>query len=516
MAITLEDPLILAFDLGTGGAKISLHDSRGRILAATVESYATTYPRSGWHEQRPEDWWRAVVTGTRRVLALSGINPGRIAACGVSGHSLGVVPVAGDGTLLRESTPIWSDARAQDQARRFFTGIDAQAWYLRTGGGFPPALYPLFKLMWYQEREPGLLARAAAVVGTKDYVNLRLTGRIATDHSYASGSGAYDLECRGYADELIAAAGLPRGIFPEVVASTAVLGCLTKEAAGALGLPITVQVVAGGVDNACMALGARLIAPGRTYGSLGSSAWIAVCSQRPLLDLSARPYVFAHVLPGMFISSLATFAAGSSLRWVRDHLCPDLVDAAAKRGLNAYDLMADLAAESPPGARRLLFQPGLAGAGPGEGGPDLRGGFLGLDLSHGRADLIRAAMEGVALDLRSALDRLRGLAAVESPMLMVGSGSRSALWRRIHADVLGLDLLKSGIDDQAAALGAAALAALGLGWWADATGMDQLHQPAKLIHPDPVNARLYDRMLPIFAAATQAQARLGASLAALP
>ena len=149
--------------------------------------------------------------------------------------------------------------------------------------------------MWFRSHEPEWFNRTDVVLGTKDYINYRLTGVKATDNSYASGSGVYSLSDRSYNQEFIAASGLPSSIFPVILPSTRVLGTLTPEAAKELGLPQSVQVVAGGVDNSCMALGAGAYREGRAYNSLGSSSWIAVSSAKPVIDVATRPYVFDHV-----------------------------------------------------------------------------------------------------------------------------------------------------------------------------------------------------------------------------
>ncbi|MCS7261069.1 MAG: FGGY-family carbohydrate kinase [Anaerolineae bacterium] len=508
-------PYILAWDLGTSGCKTTLFDSEGNCRASCLVPYATKYPTSGWHEQRPMDWWHALVTSTRQLLATSHIPRDAIACCGISGHSLGVVPLDRKGALLREYVPIWSDARASAQAERFFCAVDEVEWYRKTGNGFPPPLYAVFKIMWYRDHEPDMFRQIDKVIGTKDFINFKLTGQIVTDHSYASGSGVYDLLQGGYSEALITASGLPREIFPDIVPSTEVIGELRAEAAEALGLPRDVKVVAGGVDNSCMALGARNIQPGRVYNSLGSSSWIAVSAAQPLLDDAARPYVFAHVIPGMFTSAVSIFSAGSSFRWVRDQLCQNLVAQAAQQQVSAYELMTALAAESPVGANRLLFNPSLGGGTALEGGQNIRGAYIGLDLRHTQADLIRAAMEGIALGLRRALDVLRRLTRLEDEMLIVGGGSRSALWRQICADVYNMTLVKTQIDQEAAALGAAAVAAVGTGLWRDFSQIDVIHKIEHVTRPIPHHAAIYERLLPIFIRAAQHQAELGEMLAAL-
>lgn len=504
---------LLAYDLGTGGNKASLHDADGRLLSAVFVPYDTEYPQAGWHEQRPEAWWDSVVRSTHQLLATGTVDPRSIRALAISGHSLGCVPLDAAGRLLRASTPIWSDKRATVQAARFFERVDPERWYRLTGNGFPAPHYTLFKILWYRDCEPEMFARIHQVIGTKDYVNHRLTGRVATDPSYASGCGVYDLQAWDYSDELLAAAGLPRSMLPEIVPSTAILGTLTTEAAEALRLPRRIPVACGGVDNSCMALGARNIAEGRTYASLGSSMWIAVSSRQPLLEATAKPYVFTHVIPGMFTSAVAIFSGGTSLRWVRDHLCLNLVAQAQAEDRDPYELMTALAAQSPPGARNLLFNPSLAGGSSLEPSANIRGALLGLDLGHTQADVIRAVLEGVALNLRIALDELRRLGHVGREMVVVGGASRSSLWRQILADALEVEIVKTTVGQEAGSLGAAAVAAVACGLWNDFGQIDQLQQPEATACPDPAGVRVYRGLLPIFAQARLDQARLGDRLA---
>lgn len=507
---------ILACDLGTGGNKASLYDAGGRLLATAFVPYETRYPQPGWHEQEPNAWWNSVVQSTRQLLATGAADPRSIRGLAVSGHSLGCVPLDADGQLLRAATPIWSDKRPTAQAARFFEKIDPTRWYQLTGNGFPPPHYTVFKILWYRDCEPEMFARIHQVIGTKDYINFRLTGRLATDFSYASGSGVYDLLGWDYSKVLLAVADLPRSILPEIVPSTEILGSLTSRAAEALGLPRDIPVACGGVDNSCMALGARNIAEGRTYASLGSSMWIAVSSHRPLLDNTAKPYVFTHVIPGMFTSAVAIFSGGTSLRWVRDQLCANLIKEAWSAGRDPYDVMTALAEQSPVGARKLLFNPSLAGGSSLEPSAHIRGAFLGLDLGHTQADLIRAVLEGIALNLRLALDELRRLGGVGAHMVVVGGGSRSPLWRQILADALEMDVLKTNVGQEAGALGAAALAAVASGLWSDFGRLDDIHQPEAVASPNPANVRIYRQLLPAFRQARLDQARLGDLLADLP
>ncbi len=508
------DRYIIAYDLGTGGNKASLYDLQGNCIAECFEAYPTHYLQGGWHEQSPADWWNAVVASTRQLLSKSQIHKDAIVCCGISGHSLGVVPLDKQGRLLREMTPIWSDARAAAQARQFFQKISEAEWYRITGNGFPAPLYSVFKIMWYREHEPDMFARIDRVIGTKDYINFKMTGNICTDYSYASGSGVYNLLAWKYDKKLIEASGLPAMVFPEIVPSTQIIGTLIPSAAEELGLPKSMAVVSGGVDNSCMALGARNTRAGRIYNAQGSSSWIALTSSKPLIDDTVRPYVFTHVMPGLFTSAVSTFAAGSSFRWVRDQICRDLKEKARLDQIDAYDLMTEEAAASPVGANRLLFNPNMAGGTSLSPSAHIRGAFLGLDLGHTRADIIRAVMEGVALELRVALDALRKMENLGDEMLVVGGGSHSQLWRQIFADVYEMDVVKTNIDQQAAALGAAACAAIGAGLWENFDIIDRIHKVEDVRKPIPEHSATYQKILPIFMQAEEYISRYGESMAA--
>jgi xylulokinase len=485
------------------------------LLAAAFVPYDTEYPQPGWHEQRPEAWWRSVVESTRQLLAQGAAEPRGIRCLAISGHSLGCVPLDAGGRLLREATPIWSDKRPLAQAARFFERVDPARWYRLTGNGFPAPHYTVFKILWYRDCEPEMAGRIDKIVGTKDYINYRLTGRIATDPSYASGCGVYDLAAWDYSDELLAAAGLSREILPEIVPSTEILGHLTADAAEALGLPRGIPVACGGVDNSCMALGARNIAEGRLYASLGSSMWIAVSSSRPLLDDVAKPYVFTHVIPGMFTSAVAIFSGGTSLRWVRDQFFAHLVERARAEGRDPYDLITALAEQSPVGARKLLFNPSLAGGSSLDGSMNIRGALVGLDLGHTQADVARAALEGVAMNLRLVLDELRRLGNLGSEMVAVGGGSRSRIWRQIFADAMEIDVLKTNVGQEAGSLGAAAVAAVACGLWHDFARIDEVHQLEAVARPIAANSRVYRQLLPVFRQVGLDQSRLGDALASL-
>lgn len=484
---------LIAYDLGTGGIKASLFDGDGKSVAESFLPYNTYYPHDQWHEQRPDDWWEGVCLSTKRLLEKSGTHPADIACVALSGHSLVVAPLNKHGELLTEFVPIWSDTRATCCVDDFFSALSYEDWYTTTGNGDPPACYSILKLMWLKKHRPGIFREIDKVAGSKDYINYKLTGRICTDPSYASGFGVFNLLKWQYEERFFQAAGISKDIFPEIVPSDTIIGQVTKEAAAITGLTEGTPVACGGVDNTCMALGARGIGEGRVYTSLGSSSWIAVTSQTPILDIQTRPFVFAHVQKGYYTSAVSIFSAGNSFRWVRDELCRDIA-----RQEDAYEQMNRMAAEVPIGSNGVLFNPSLAGGSAQEPSPNLRGGFMGLSLSTTREDLVRASMEGIALALNEVRNILQSIVPLEREMLICGGGSKSLLWRQIFANVYNQDIVKTNIDQDAASLGAAALAANACGLWQGYGRIDELHTIESIEKPVAEDAGRYRILQQVF------------------
>ena len=496
---------IIAYDLGTGGTKASLHSEEGTLLESSFLPYSTFYPHPRWHEQRPDDWWEGVCKSTSLLLEKSGVPAAEIEGLALSGHSLVALPLDQNGVPLLKQVPIWSDTRAVEQAADFFNTIPYDEWYGCTGNGDPPACYSIMKLMWMKELQPEIFAKTAFILGSKDYINYRLTGNIATDPSYASGSGAFNLKEWRYEPRFMEAAGLSRHIFPDIMPSDGLVGRVSKDAAVMIGLREGTKVFCGGVDNTCMALGARGIGDNRLYTSLGSSCWIALTSTVPVIDHELHPYVFAHAEKGYYTSGMSIFSGGSAYNWVRRQLCRDLPKDDVLR------LMDEAAAGVPAGSNGVLFNPSLAGGSAQEKSPYIEGAFLGLNLGSTREDMIRASLEGVAMNLRLLLDGFARYIPLPEDILLCGGGSKSALWRQMFADIYGRRIIKTNIDQSAASLGAAAMAIRGLGLWRDYSRVDALHQIQSIEEPNPSYAEVYNRLLVRFRQATEFLAAFGSA-----
>jgi len=494
---------IIAYDFGTGGVKASLYNKNCQTQAKSFIKYPTYYPQSNLHEQKPSDWWNGVIESTKLLLKKSATLPEEISCIALSGHSCVSVPLDKNLKPLFETVPIWSDTRAVTEVNDFFQNVDEEYWYTRTGNGFPPACYYLFKLMWLKKHHPEQYSQIYKVAGSKDYINLMLTGSLCTDYSYASSSGAYDLKLKQMAPEFIEAAGIRGDIFPEIVPSHTIVGTLTKEAAQLTGLHEGVIVACGGVDNACMAMGAVGSAEGMIYTSLGSSSWIPVNSSEPILDFKTKPYVFAHIDSNMFSSAYSIFAGGSSLEWAKDMLCKDL------KGDDIYEQISAMVDKVPIGAGGILFNPSLAGGTSQDKSTNIRGTFVGLHLGTTREEMMRATMEGVALNLKSSLELIKRRVNLENHILFCGGGSKSSVWMQMFADIFNLNITKSNIDQDAASLGAAAICMRGMGIWSDYSLVPSLHKKEQEFIPIAENNAKYNKIYDIFRHLCDVAADLG-------
>lgn len=482
----------IAYDLGTGGVKASLYDQHLTPLAKSFIEYDTYYSNTYMHEQKPSDWWNGVVKSTKLLLSRSGTAANEITAVSLSGHSCVAVPIDKKNNLLLEKVPIWSDTRAADEAKEFFQKEDYENWYLKTGNGFPPACYVIFKLMWYQKHMPDIYKQIDVILGSKDYINFKLTGQKYTDYSYASSLGVYDLLTHTIDDALLASANIPKSFFPTIVPSHHIVGTILPSVAEEIGLSPDTIVACGGVDNACMALGSVGTKEGRIYTSLGSSSWVPVNSSKPVLDAKRKPYVFAHIDENMYTSAFSIFSGGSSFRWIRDTLCKDI----PLEG--AYDAMSSAASSVPPGSNGVFFVPSLAGGTSQDKSVNISGAYVGLHLGNTRADLIRSAMEGIAMNLEISVEYLKEQVELSDEILFCGGGSKSDMWMDMFANIFNLKIIKTNIDQDAASLGAAAICARATGLWENYDKIPELHQIEKEFLPDPEIHKEYQKLLPKF------------------
>jgi xylulokinase len=487
---------IIAHDLGTTGNKASLYNREGRMLASAFYGYRTELPRVNWVEQNPADWWQAVCVTTRQLLDTAKVMPAGIACVAFSGQMMGAVAVDRQARPLRNAI-IWADMRAEAEAQRIIDGVGWERAY-RITGHRASSSYSGAKILWVREHQPEIFAQVHKFLHAKDFIVARLTGVFATEQTDASGMNLYDLRARDWSAEILDAIGLDPVLLPELHASTDVIGGVTTAAAEETGLAPGTPVVIGAGDGMCAAVGAGVVTEGSAYNYVGSSSWIGLASREPIYDPQMRTFTWAHMVPGMFHPNGTMQAAGGSYQWARDTLCAPEVDAAARLELSPYELMNLQAESSPPGANGLLFLPYLLGERSPRWNPKARGAFIGLTMKHTRADMIRATLEGITLNLRVILEAFEEQGARVDAMRVIGGGAKGRTWRQIMANIYGVPVLRPALLEEATSLGAAVAGGVGVGLFPDFSIAERLTPAVERTEPDPGLRPLYDRLYAAF------------------
>ena len=443
----------LGIDVSTTASKALLVDEAGTVVAVAAHPHEHSAPQTLWSEQDPAWWWHASVASIREVLA--GIDADEVQAVGLTGQMHGLVMLDKEGAVLRPAM-LWNDQRAGEEcaAIREALGLD-QLVKLTGNDAFAGFTAP--KLLWVKRHEPDVYRQTAHILLPKDYVRYKLTGAYATDRAGAGGTLLLDLKSRDWSGEVLQALGIPAAWLPKTHEGPAVTGTISSDAAKETGLRIGTPVVGGGGDQAAQAVGVGAVTPNIWGLTVGTSGVVFAPCDAPITEANGRVHAFPHAEPGQWHMMGVMLSAAGSLRWYHDTLAPDL----------SYDELLEEAAMAPAGCDGLLFQPYLTGERTPHADPYVRGAFVGLTLRHTRAHMTRAVIEGVAFGLR---DNFQLLAEVGLPapkqVRLSGGGSKSALWRQILADVLGLELVTVQTTE-GAAYGAALLAGVGVRLWPD-------------------------------------------------
>ena len=392
----------------------------------------------------------------RRVLAAAEARgPVEVAALGFSGQMHSAVFLDGHGDVVRPAI-LWLDTRSAGVVRELherFGDRQLGAW---TGNPVMAGV-TLASLLWLRQNEPQNWDRVAHVMLAKDYVRYRLTGEIFTDYSDASATAMLDTARRTWSDDLLHANAVPLRLLPALAGSAEMAGHLEKSFAESWGLRPGLPVVCGAGDQEAQAVGNGIIRPGLLSSTIGTGGQLftPIASYRHDPDL--RLHTFCHAVPGLWHWMAATLTAGMSLRWLRDQVF---------EGRYSYAGLAAAAESVPPGAEGLLFLPYLAGDRTPHLDPLARGVFFGLTLRHTWRHMARAVMEGVVFSLLDGLRLMRDLGGSVSQAVASGGGARHRLWLQLQADIFDVDII-SAENQEAAALGAALLAGVGAGLYAD-------------------------------------------------
>lgn len=484
---------LIAHDLGTSGNKATLFAEDGRLVKSVTHSYDTHFYNGNWAEQNPLDWWNAVCVCNYRLL--DGIDKTLVAGVAFSGQMMGCVPVGKDGELLR-SAIIWADQRSVVQERELRNQIDELAFYHIVGHKIS-ASYSLEKLMWIRDNQPELFKQTYKMLLPKDYIIYRLTGEFVTDYSDASGTNAFDLLKLRWSEEILQAAGIDPGMLPTAYPSTHIAGAVSRQVAEECGLAAGTQIVIGGGDGVCASVGAASVTENVAYNYLGSSSWIAYTAKQPVFDSQMRTFNWAHLVPGLYSPTGTMQAAGNSLHFMKELFQDGLSGTAKERGCGVYQLIDELIAASPPGANGLLYLPYLLGERSPRWDPNARGAFIGLKMEHTKADLLRATVEGVLMNLDIILNIFRQEADITS-VNIIGGLAKGAPVRKMLADIYGIPACRLNYLEEATSIGAAVTAGVGTGVLKDFQEVHRFIKEEEWIEPDHNMHTKYEQTKQLF------------------
>jgi len=486
---------ILAHDFGTTGNKATLYNTEGKLVGSHLSEYETFYPDVNWAEQNPLDWWKAVCKSTKKLIFESGIKKEEIAVISFSAQMMGCLPLDKNGDPLRRSI-IWADQRSTKQAEELRDKVGAEKVYQITGHRVSPA-YSVEKIMWIMENQPEIYEKTYKFVHAKDYIVNKLTGEFVTDYSDASGMNLYDINKKCWSLEIISAIGLNKDKLPEVRSSFDVIGKVGQDVAEEVGLKAGTPVVLGSGDGAAAGVGAAVVREGNAYNYIGSSSWIALATEKPILDPEQQTFNWIHMDPEMYMPCGTMQTAGASYNWLKNTLCQVEQQAAQNLDLSVYELMNLSVEDSNPGANNLLYLPYLMGERSPHWNPNAKGAFVGLTLRHNRKDIIRSVLEGVTFNLKIISEIFENKIDF-SKIRVIGGGAKGKTWRKIMADIYNKEVLKPAILEEATSLGAAIAGGVGVGIFSGVEVAEELNPIVERESPEPQNVEKYKKLYPVF------------------
>lgn len=470
-------PIILAVDLGTSGCKCALVTLEGRVLGWAFRA-VELYIEGVSAEQDPHDWWRAFLAAAGEVLSRDESWRARVVAVCCSTQGEGTIPVDRAGEPLGRAI-VWLDMRgAASIARRVrgrLVNIEGYSpgkllrWLRLTGGA--PALSgkdSAGHMTWLLDCRPSVYERTFKFLNVLDYMNLRLTGRFcATPDSILTSwvTDNRDVSRVRYDTSLIAQLGVDADKLPDIVDSTEVLGPVLPVVAEQLGLQHSTQVVAGAIDNSAVAVGSGAVGDFDVHLYMGTSSWLGSHVPFKKTDVGNRIASVPCAVRGRYLAMAMQSSGGSNLTFLRDRILfhSDELTGDEQRQ-TFYDTLDEFARRAPAGARGLIYTPWLFGERTPVDDTSLRAGLINLSLEHTREDILRAFLEGVALNTRWMLDPFARFVGARPPQItMVGGGAQSDLWCQVMADVTGCAIRQPEAPIQANALGAAFIGAAGIG-----------------------------------------------------
>ncbi|SEN37446.1 gluconokinase [Paenibacillus sp. OV219] len=485
---------MIGVDIGTTSTKSVLFEENGTVVAKADEGYPLFTPTASIAEQDPDQIFHAVIHTLKNVIAKSGASTNQIMFVSFSSAMHSVIAVDTEGKPLTRCIT-WGDNRSAAWSERLKDEFGGHHIYLRTGTPIHP-MSPLPKLMWLRNDMESLFNRASKFISIKEYVFARLFGEYVIDYSLASATGMFNLTKLDWDEEALALAGVTRDRLSQPVPTTHALQGMNAVFAEEIGLDISTPFIVGASDGVLSNLGVNAIEPGVVAATIGTSGAIRTVVDKPMTDPEGRTFCYA-LTDKLWVIGGAVNNGGMLLRWARDEFAAAEVETAKRLGIDAYDLLMEIASQVRPGADGLLFHPYMTGERAPLWNSNARGSFFGLTMHHRKEHLIRAVLEGVIFNLYTVLLAMEENIGRPTKIQATGGFARSQLWRQMMADIFDQEVVVPESFESSC------LGAVVLGLYA--TGrVDSLNVVSKMVgathvhHPIGANAEIYHQLLPIY------------------
>ncbi len=493
---------VIGCDLGSQGVKVILLTAEGKLAGGASVGYGIEYPHPTWADQPASRWTEGLCTAIRKLLQETGVSPYSIRAIGLDAQVDGVVPIDAAGNALRPAI-IWMDRRAVDQCNAVGEARGTEDIFRVTGLNLDPS-HVAPKIRWLADREPEVYQKSAYFLLAGSYGAYYLTGELGVDASNASSTMLMDVRTKTWSSDMCASFEIEVERLAPILSSLTDMGHLRRQVADEMGLSTTTRVILGSGDEHAACLGAGVMQPGLVCDIAGTAEPVCVASATPVFDPTGLVETHCHADPDLWLIENPGFASGANYRWFREQFSAAELRAAAETGANPYELLNELAAETPPGSDGLIFLPCLMGALAPTWNAAARGTYFGFSLSHTRKHFVRALLEGSAYAVRDITDQMRNIGLQPEQIRVVGGGAQSRLWRQIKADVTGLPIALPQTTETTA-LGAGMLALVGTGFSASLQeAANQVVQIVDVLEPNPQTQRVYEEYYQLYLATYRA------------
>ena len=432
--------MFLGIDIGTSSVKLLLLDDLGSIINTCSKKYPCYYPKAGYSEQDPKDWWDAV-----KELIISIPSRDKIKAISFSGQMHGLIILDKFGNVIRPAI-LWNDQRSFLETE-YLNDVFGKEKLVELTGNIAFTGFTAPKLLWVKNNEGENFKRIDKVLLPKDYIIYRFTNKFFTDVSDASGTLYFDVKNRCWSEEMLKEIDISSNQLPRVCESAEVIGVIDIDVASELGLTSNVKIIAGAGDQAAGAIGTGCVLPGDINISLGTSGVVFACLDKYVKSKNPSIHNFAHANNQYHYMGVILSAALSLDWWVKGILETE------------YDkILSGISKQKID--ESLLFLPYLNGERSPINDPYAKGVFFGISHTTNKFDLARAVLEGICFALKESMDIILESIEKYSFVQVTGGGSNSMDWVQILADILQMDInvLKTS---EGPAFGAALLAKAG-------------------------------------------------------